>query len=171
MSSPLRLYIYSGTDGLGFFRVVKLIKNWRSHPAILQFPNERFYNGELESCGDPAVVNSLLRWDGLTNPKFPIIFHSISGMLFLLIAYNMLIIECLGKDEREASSPSFFNRSEASQVKEYVNDLLSDNFRLSTFHFFPPRLALLIAMKHSGRPHRRDCTVQRAVCQDSANSS
>jgi len=39
----------------------------------------------------------------------PIIFHAIQG-----------------KDEREASSPSFFNVSEASEVKTYVKMLKED---------------------------------------------
>ncbi|THH08072.1 hypothetical protein EW145_g2958 [Phellinidium pouzarii] len=63
----------------------------------------------LEACGDKAIIHSILRWDGLMLKDFPIIFHGISG-----------------KDEREASSPSFFNIAEASLVKEYVKDLLDD---------------------------------------------
>ena len=89
--------------------IVKLTKNWRSHADILQFPNEKFYRGELEACGDPLVTHSLLRWDQLVTRDFPIVFHGITG-----------------KDEREASSPSFFNRHEASLVKFYVEQLFGD---------------------------------------------
>ncbi|TDL24428.1 P-loop containing nucleoside triphosphate hydrolase protein [Rickenella mellea] len=89
--------------------IVKLTKNWRSHPSILKFPNEAFYKGELEACGDPLVTHSLLRWDELPTPNFPIIFHGISG-----------------KDLREVSSPSFFNIDEASLVKNYVQRLFDD---------------------------------------------
>jgi helicase MOV-10 len=42
------------------------------------------------------------------NRRFPVVFHAISG-----------------NDEREASSPSYFNRLEASQVKSYVKMLLT----------------------------------------------
>lgn len=43
-----------------------------------------------------------------TSPQgFPVIFHGIEG-----------------KDEREESSPSFFNAAEVDQVKKYVDDLL-----------------------------------------------
>ncbi|TDL24445.1 P-loop containing nucleoside triphosphate hydrolase protein [Rickenella mellea] len=98
--------------------IVKLTKNWRSHPSILKFPNDEFYKGELEACGDPLVTRSLLRWDELPTPNFPIIFHGISG-----------------KDMREASSPSFFNIDEASLVKTYVQKLFDDRrLRLTPQH-------------------------------------
>ncbi|KAJ7931318.1 hypothetical protein B0H13DRAFT_1858158 [Mycena leptocephala] len=35
--------------------VVKLTKNFRSHNAILKFPNERFYGGELQQCADNDI--------------------------------------------------------------------------------------------------------------------
>lgn len=64
-----------------FFSVVKLLKNWRSHAYILDYPNEKFYNSELEPCGDPTITHSLLRWDGLGERNFPIVFHAIAGAL------------------------------------------------------------------------------------------
>ncbi|THH04904.1 hypothetical protein EW145_g5188 [Phellinidium pouzarii] len=104
MSNP----IYDEVAGRGI-TLVKLTKNWRSHPAILKFPNEEFYRGELEACADPVLTHSICRWDGLLKKDFPIIFHGVSG-----------------KDEREASSPSYFNIDEASVVKQYVKSLLSE---------------------------------------------
>ena len=92
-----------------FSSVVKLVKNFRSHKAILQFPNEKFYHGDLVACGDPAVINSLLKSPHLPSKKFPVIFHAVSG-----------------KDDREASSPSFFNIEEVLQVKDYVQKLKKD---------------------------------------------
>ena len=91
------------------FSVVKLTKNWRSHPHILKFPNDKFYRGDLEACADPVVTHSMLRWDQLATQNFPIVFQGI-----------------VGKDEREASSPSFFNIDEASLVKHYVSELYAD---------------------------------------------
>ncbi|KZV82088.1 P-loop containing nucleoside triphosphate hydrolase protein [Exidia glandulosa HHB12029] len=105
-------------DGYRGVTWVKLLKNWRSHPSILEYPNEAFYQGELEAHADPAVVNSLLRFESLPNKQFPIIFHGIAG-----------------KDEREAESPSYFNRDEASLVKKYVMELFDDKrFRLKDEH-------------------------------------
>lgn len=84
------------------------MQNFRSHPSILQFPNERFYRGDLEPCGDRAVTHVFIGSSMLVNPKFPIMMHAISG-----------------KDDREASSPSFFNIDEALQVKAYIQKLRS----------------------------------------------
>jgi helicase MOV-10 len=89
---------------------VKLVKNFRSHPHILEFPNRTFYGGDLRAHADPRVVDTFVEWKHHPRPKrrFPVVFHAISG-----------------KDEREASSPSYFNRLEASQVKSYVKMLLA----------------------------------------------
>lgn len=94
---------------------MKLTKNFRSHNAILKFPNENFYDGDLEQCGDPKVITSFLGSSYLPAKHFPIVFHGISG-----------------KDDREASSPSFFNIDEVTQVKAYVEALRADRrFRSS----------------------------------------
>ncbi|KAJ7636868.1 P-loop containing nucleoside triphosphate hydrolase protein [Roridomyces roridus] len=89
--------------------IVKLVNNFRSHPAILEFSNNQFYNGELKPCGDPVLIRSLENLEELPKKKFPLIFHGI-----------------MGKDDREGSSPSFFNVSEASLVKKYVMSLVGD---------------------------------------------
>lgn len=83
--------------------------NFRSHGAILKFPNDQFYRGELRQCGDPKIINAYIGSSHLVSKKFPIIFHAISG-----------------QDDREASSPSFFNIDEATQVKKYVQALRAD---------------------------------------------
>jgi len=93
------------------------VKNFRSHPDILQFSNVQFYNSELQPCGDRALTHSMVTYEELPKKQFPIIFHGI-----------------IGKDEKEASSPSFFNIDEASQVKKYVVSLLGNRKnRLSEF--------------------------------------
>ena len=89
--------------------VVKLKKNFRSHKAILDFPNEKFYRGDLVSCGDPATINYYLKSQCLPSKNFPVVFHAVYG-----------------KDDREASSPSFFNIEEILQVKYYVQKLKRD---------------------------------------------
>ncbi|KNZ82274.1 Putative helicase mov-10-B.1 [Termitomyces sp. J132] len=89
--------------------VVKLSKNFRSHGTILKFPNEHFYDGELVQSGDAKVINSFLGSSYLPNKNFPVVFHGVRG-----------------RDDREASSPSFFNIDEILQVKTYVQALRSD---------------------------------------------
>jgi len=87
--------------------MVKLVKNYRSHPAILRLPNEQFYNGDLEAEADEFTKNSLQRWEHLPKKGFPIIFHGVEG-----------------QDTREGSSPSWFNEEECQLVKMYVEHLL-----------------------------------------------
>jgi len=102
--------------------VVKLVKNFRSHRAILQYPNDKFYGGELQPCANPTITNQYLNSDYLppTGKKFPVVFHSING-----------------KDTREASSPSFFNIEEILQVQEYVKRLKAHRKILTCMSFIP----------------------------------
>ncbi|KAL0574390.1 hypothetical protein V5O48_007565 [Marasmius crinis-equi] len=99
---------YDEVQGYGS-TVVKLVKNFRSHPAILQYPNEQFYRGDLVPCGSPEIINYYIGTKHVVSPKFPIVYHSVAG-----------------HDERERSSPSFFNIDEATIVKTVVADLLRD---------------------------------------------
>lgn len=58
--------------------LTKLVQNYRSHEAIIQLPNEMFYENELIACaGEDA--NSAENWPYLPRKKFPIIFHAIYG--------------------------------------------------------------------------------------------
>jgi helicase MOV-10 len=98
---------------------VKLIKNFRSHSAILRFPNEKFYGGDLQPWGDPQTINYFVGSPILPSPNFPLVFHAING-----------------KDDRQSTSPSFFNIDEVTLVKEYVQKLRADRkFRISKTFF------------------------------------
>ncbi|PIK58790.1 putative helicase MOV-10 [Apostichopus japonicus] len=99
---------YQRTEGVyNDLMLTKLLCNYRSHPSILCKPNEMFYEGELKVFADEMIRESLSGIDQLPKKGFPVIFHGIEG-----------------KDEREESSPSFFNAAEVDQVKKYVDDLL-----------------------------------------------
>ncbi|TBU29435.1 P-loop containing nucleoside triphosphate hydrolase protein [Dichomitus squalens] len=102
------LPLYSAEHGRGL-SFVKLVKNYRSHGAILRYPNEKFYNSELEVCGHTSTIDAFLGSPHLVSPDFPVVFHAISGT-----------------NDREASSPSYFNIDEAVQVKAYVVSLLRE---------------------------------------------
>lgn len=96
-------------DELGDYNpliITKLLKNYRSHPSILELPNEMFYDDELESCADKLTRESLCNWSRLPCKGFPIVFEGIRG-----------------RDMREEKSPSFFNPEEAAVVVQYVKDL------------------------------------------------
>ncbi|KAH9849037.1 P-loop containing nucleoside triphosphate hydrolase protein [Lenzites betulinus] len=100
--------VYDAQNGRGR-SFVKLVKNFRSHRAILEYPNEQFYGNELEVCGAPSTINALLDSSMLVNRRWPVVFHHISG-----------------ENEREATSPSYYNRDEATEVIEYIVALLKD---------------------------------------------
>ncbi|KAJ8399528.1 hypothetical protein AAFF_G00409390 [Aldrovandia affinis] len=87
--------------------VTKLLRNYRSHPAILKIPNELFYDGELQVFADEELRNSYCNWEHLPKKGFPVIFHGV-----------------MGKDEREANSPSFFNVTEIQILMDYLRRLL-----------------------------------------------
>uniref|UniRef100_A0A8C9A6V4 RNA helicase n=1 Tax=Prolemur simus TaxID=1328070 RepID=A0A8C9A6V4_PROSS len=82
--------------------VTKLVKNYRSHAALLALPSRLFYHRELEVCADPEVVTSLLGWEKLPKKGFPLIFHGVRG-----------------NEAREGRSPSWFNPAEAVQAMRY----------------------------------------------------
>ncbi|XP_017270570.1 putative helicase mov-10-B.1 [Kryptolebias marmoratus] len=87
--------------------VTKLLRNYRSHPAILKIPNELYYDGELQACADEYSRNIYCGWEYLPQQDFPVIFHGVSGV-----------------DVREKSSPSFFNVAEVEVLMDYVRNLL-----------------------------------------------
>lgn len=97
-----------GEDGLYDPRVLtKLVRNYRSHAAILRPSNDLFYEQELMACGPPHVTDSMVGTAWLPRPSIPIMWHGVEG-----------------KCEREASSPSWFNADEAMVVQHYVTKLL-----------------------------------------------
>uniref|UniRef100_A0A8C6P2I0 RNA helicase n=1 Tax=Nothobranchius furzeri TaxID=105023 RepID=A0A8C6P2I0_NOTFU len=87
--------------------VTKLLRNYRSHPAILKIPNELFYDGELQACADEYACNFYRWWQYLPKQDLPLIFHGVAG-----------------EDTRESNSPSFFNVAEVEVLMDYVRKLL-----------------------------------------------
>ena len=73
--------------------ITKLVENYRSHPRIIEIPNERFYDNDLIASADKAMRESLCEWPELPQKnQFPIMFEGIAG-----------------KEAREGDSPSWFN--------------------------------------------------------------
>ncbi|XP_043472679.1 putative helicase mov-10-B.1 [Leptopilina heterotoma] len=58
--------------------LTKLVKNYRSHEAILKLPNFLFYENELIACAGNNVKIAE-NWTLLPRKKFPIIFHAVYG--------------------------------------------------------------------------------------------
>ncbi|GAB1598137.1 putative helicase mov-10-B.1 [Argonauta hians] len=94
--------------------VVKLIKNYRCHPAIIKIPNELFYENELQPCADIEEVSEFCSWRHLPTKNFPIIFHHVED-----------------QEIREKSNPSYFNLKEIEIVYKYVDKLLKSNVKQS----------------------------------------
>lgn len=96
--------VHSGYDSRF---VTKLLRNYRSHPAILKIPNELFYENELQVFANQMEREAFCRWEHLPKEGFPVVFHGV-----------------MGKDEREANSPSFFNVTEIEVIVSYLNKLM-----------------------------------------------
>ncbi|XP_026778492.3 putative helicase mov-10-B.1 isoform X1 [Pangasianodon hypophthalmus] len=96
-----------GCQGYDSCFVTKLLRNYRSHPAILKIPNELFYENELQVFANQMEREAFCQWEHLPKQGFPVIFHGV-----------------MGKDEREANSPSFFNVSEIEVLISYLKKLL-----------------------------------------------
>lgn len=58
--------------------ITKLLRNYRSHPKIIEVSNKLFYENELKACGDFSVRKAE-DWTGLAKPKFPVFFHGVEG--------------------------------------------------------------------------------------------
>lgn len=58
--------------------VTQLVQNYRSHPAIIEFSNQQFYDGKLVySCPD-SIRSFAVNWEFLANnPNFPVLFHTL----------------------------------------------------------------------------------------------
>jgi helicase MOV-10 len=112
MERLMKRPVYCKDDGGNYHPgiVTKLVRNYRSHPAILKLPNELFYDGDLECSGEVLTTHNLCKWEHLPKQGFPVIFHSMEG-----------------DNLRESLSPSWFNPQEAQQVVEYVKLLLLES--------------------------------------------
>jgi hypothetical protein len=87
-----------------------LVKNYRSHPYLLQLPSRLFYGGRLEACARADVLHSLLDWSGphaTRDHRLPLLFIGVRGA-----------------DMREAASPSYFNAQEVEVVMRTLHQLL-----------------------------------------------
>lgn len=63
-------------DGYDPKFIVQLVDNFRSHPAILSFSNQQFYNSTLKARQDDSVANFAIGWELLANKDYPIVFQA-----------------------------------------------------------------------------------------------
>ena len=88
--------------------VVQLTDNYRSHPDIIHVPSDLFYNGTLRAVNGAARL-ALCQWRQLPRRGAPILLRHI-----------------VGKEDREARNPSWFNLSESNAVVDYVAALVDE---------------------------------------------
>ena len=97
-----------------------LVRNYRSHAALLEVPSALFYDGALRCAADEADVRALEGWrelrraDGEARPA-PLLFYGL-----------------VGQQLHELDSPSFFNPTEAAMLVSLVRKLLNGGLGLST---------------------------------------
>nr|XP_020471905.1 putative helicase mov-10-B.1 [Monopterus albus] len=126
MMNDIPLYQKDQEDGFNSRFVTKLLRNYRSHPAILKVPNELFYDNKLQACADEIKRNSYCRWEHLKKKDFPLILHNVTGI-----------------DEREASSPSFFNVAEVEVLMNYVRKLLETGGKKGLATILPKDIGII----------------------------
>ncbi|KAJ7452153.1 P-loop containing nucleoside triphosphate hydrolase protein [Mycena galericulata] len=104
------VYASHSKDGPAFkfgnFRpFANLVKNYRSHPAILMPPSAIFYDDSLVPC----AVNGVIAWSGLPNPRLPLLF--------------------IGRDSKEEcvdERASWYNTGEIKCTVDTIVSLLAD---------------------------------------------
>lgn len=87
--------------------VTQLLDNFRSHPAILHFSNEMFYDSKLRAKAADEVKEWAYDWSSLPNKTFPILFHCVTSPSII-----------------EKGETSSFNYGELKKVRHYVDLLL-----------------------------------------------
>jgi helicase MOV-10 len=130
MALPLYSRRATGYDGRC---ITKLVRNFRSHPALLKLPARLFYSEELVACADPAVVNSLLHFPGLTERgrgHRPLLLHGV-----------------MGRDMREGRSPSYFNPQEVVVVLNYLEQLVAEGVKPADIGVISPYRAQALKVR------------------------
>lgn len=84
-----------------------LIRNYRSHPAILAVPSHRFYFDTLESAADPSETRRLASWEGWEGRRWPVLFHANAS-----------------RDEQELNEGGWYNVHEAGLACDYAASLV-----------------------------------------------
>ncbi|KAI0258992.1 P-loop containing nucleoside triphosphate hydrolase protein [Gloeopeniophorella convolvens] len=108
----MRIRTVYGLDAHSGQTVVDLQRNRRSHGAIIAWPNRYLYEDIMRAHATAEISRYLLESNVLPKKGFPIVFHGIKG-----------------SEKRTKHSPSYFNVHEASLVRDYCQQLVSDRER------------------------------------------
>ena len=123
---------------------IDLKDNYRSHPVLLDYCSQHFYGGALHSKIDPSTLPRLGEWEALEDPDFPLVYAP-----------------CIGVEQLEDDSPSFFNFAEARLITLLIQDLLNDpcasNIKQEDIGvitpFFKQNMMIRKMLRMVGKPH------------------
>ncbi|XP_041654672.1 putative helicase mov-10-B.1 [Cheilinus undulatus] len=120
--------LYKQHDILGFNSrfVTKLLRNYRSHPAILKIPNELFYKGELQPYAPQEKYSRYCKWELLQKEDFPLIFHGVAG-----------------SNERDEDCPSIYNMAEVEVLLEYLKTIIEHLHRKGVTEIGPNEIGII----------------------------
>ncbi|XP_047426420.1 putative helicase mov-10-B.1 [Mugil cephalus] len=142
LMSDVKLYNSHETHGFNSRFVTKLLRNYRSHPAILKIPNELFYEGELLPCACQEN-NWYSNWELLPKKGFPVIFHGVAGT-----------------NECDKNSTSIYNTAEVEVLKEYLKYLVEHLHKKAGDEIEPGEIGIIA-------PYRKQVEViQKALKTD-----
>uniref|UniRef100_A0A3P9KNL3 RNA helicase n=1 Tax=Oryzias latipes TaxID=8090 RepID=A0A3P9KNL3_ORYLA len=135
--------LYKPHEDFGFDSnfITKLLKNYRSHPAILKVPNDLFYGGELQPCARLSKLYNQLEL--LPKEGFPVVFHGVAGI-----------------SQQEKGFSSFYNMAEIEVIKEYLKSLIQHLHRNNVSHVPPGEIGII-------SPYRKQVEkIQKAIQWD-----
>ncbi|KAH9988790.1 P-loop containing nucleoside triphosphate hydrolase protein, partial [Russula compacta] len=113
--------------------IVALLRNRRSHGAILAWSNRYLYEDTMRDYGIAHTTYHLVDSGVLPKKGFPIVFHGVKA-----------------NEQRTKWSPSYFNILEASIVRDYCVKLIRDPER----KIYPEEIAVLTPYKAQVRAIR-----------------
>jgi helicase MOV-10 len=87
--------------------ITKLVRSFRSHPKIIEFSNQRYYDGDLIAKAHPELTDWALGWPFLPNQQFPVIF-----------------VPCVSETKCDEFSYSTYNEYQVMVVLNYVKQIL-----------------------------------------------
>jgi len=99
--------------------VVRLVRNYRSHPEILKLLSSTRYDDSLIPCADPALVRKFESLEVLPCPGFPILFIGVRGTQQMDLGNENQ--HCLSRPD---AAHSYYNPEEALAVLNFVSRLL-----------------------------------------------
>jgi helicase MOV-10 len=97
--------------------ITKLVRSFRSHSKIIEFANNKFYDGDLQASGPLDTINCALNWEKLPNPSVPVIF-----------------VPCYGESKKDEGSYSSYNLREIDIIVEYVRAILLNGINGREIH-------------------------------------